>query len=222
MPCVSCMAGFHEECAEPVAIEGNAEWHSCCCWTDADVESASRSIDPQPLKDSIRQEKEADDLKDQTSTGRKRARAIIAAELASGVLYEDMLCEWAGLKYAGGGAVPIVGCEDTRITFAKGNGGRTANIQHGPDKSTLNNDRGSNLHVICTTCHNRWHAVNDPYYGERPDGGKPHIPLSGDVVPHDRETAADETDFKMDKLYWAMSSKRRATIEYRAWEHGNG
>ena len=31
-----------------------------------------------------------------------------------------MLCEWAGLRYAGGGVVPIVGCAGNVIVESKG------------------------------------------------------------------------------------------------------
>jgi len=180
----------------------------------------TESLSESRAKAEPKEPKDDDELKDQTSTGRKRARAIIQAELASGALYEDMECEWSGLKFAGGGAVPIVGCNGTLITFEKGNGGRTANIQHGPDKSTLNNDRDTNLHVICTNCHNHWHALNDPYYSDvRPEGGRPFIPLSGNTIPHDRETKASEFDLEMDANYWKLTSAQRKLVPYRGWDN---
>jgi hypothetical protein len=85
-------------------------------------------------------------LKDQQSTGRKRAAKLFPLD-------ETALCEWAGKKNCGGGQKPITGC--------------LGNLQvarhHGPDKNTLNNEVG-NVHRICATCHNRWHTLNDEGY----------------------------------------------------------
>lgn len=85
-------------------------------------------------------------LKDQQSTGRKRAAKMFP-------LNDETLCEWAGKKNCGGGRFPITGC--------------AGNLQqarhHGPDKNTLNNDHG-NVHRICHQCHNRWHTLNDEGY----------------------------------------------------------
>lgn len=85
-------------------------------------------------------------LKDQQSTGRKRAAKMFPLD-------DDALCEWSMKKNCGGGQFPIVGC--------------LANSQqarhHGPDKNTLNNEKG-NVHRICHSCHNRWHTLNDDGY----------------------------------------------------------
>jgi hypothetical protein len=90
-----------------------------------------------------------------------------------------MVCEWAGLKRAGGGVIPIIGCV-----------GRPASDRHhGPDKNTMNNAEG-NLHRICDHCHNTWHALNDPHYGERPEHTKPFLPLTGECAKHDSVTKA--------------------------------
>lgn len=100
-------------------------------------------------------------MKDVLSTGRKRA--AIAAPIAVG-----MICEWALLKEAGGGVVPIKGCP----------GNPASDRHHGPNKSVLDNEVGINLHRICDWCHNRWHTANDQYYGEgRPDGGVEWFPV---------------------------------------------
>lgn len=115
-------------------------------------------------------------LKDPISTGRKEAatKAPIGGQ-----------CEWAGLKYAGGGVIPIVGC-----------GGRNATDRHhGPDKATLNNSRPDdseqyNLHVICSYCHNEWHAKNDEFYTEpRPEKNMEWLP-NVEFKYHDSETLA--------------------------------
>lgn len=97
------------------------------------------------------------DMKDPISTGRKRA--AIAAPIISG-----LVCEWAYLKFAGGGPAPIVGCIGYPAT----------DRHHGPNKATLDNttmdnpteDGTWNLHRICVMCHNRWHAANDKFYDE--------------------------------------------------------
>lgn len=101
--------------------------------------------------------------KDARSTGRKRAAKLYPIEVGQ-------ICDWAWSKQCGGGIVPIVGCT-----------GRPAeHIHHGPDKSTFNNER-SNISLVCTYCHNRWHAANDPYYaGVRPEQGQPYLPIIPD------------------------------------------
>lgn len=90
--------------------------------------------------------KDDSSLRDQQSTGRKRAARWFPLD-------ETKLCEWSMKTNCGGGPHPITGC--------------AANVQqarhHGPDKNTLNNDKG-NVHRICHTCHNRWHTLNDPDY----------------------------------------------------------
>ena len=85
-------------------------------------------------------------LKDQQSTGRKRAARLYPLDRSAA-------CEWRDKVNCGGGSNPIKGCDD----------GVQLNRHHGPDKNTLNNDEG-NVHRICAHCHNRWHAANDPDY----------------------------------------------------------
>jgi len=82
-------------------------------------------------------------LKDQQSTGRKRAAKAYP-------LYRNESCEWRGKSNCGGGKFPIQGCSD----------GLQQCRHHGPDYDTLNNEEG-NVHRICYNCHNRWHAAND-------------------------------------------------------------
>ena len=118
--------------------------------------------------------KTPDEITDVQSTGRKRAAAMYP-------ITEGMICEWSKLAKAGGGVVPIVGCL----------GNLAVNIHHGPDKNTLNNNP-ENIHRICSPCHNYWHAKNDEYYGERPPGTEPFIPLDGNEwFAHDSETQAE-------------------------------
>lgn len=101
------------------------------------------------------------------SAGRKQAAKLYPID-------SDEPCEWQMKANCGGGFVPIVGC----LT------GKQKHIHHGPDKTTLNNDR-SNISLICTTCHNRWHAKNDPLYGVEkcPVGIQPKEPR--DMTPEE-------------------------------------
>lgn len=107
---------------------------------------------------------EPHELKDILSTGRKRAARMYPIE-------EGQRCEWAWKKNCGGGIIPIMGCS-----------GRLAeHIHHGPDKSTVNNER-DNISIICSFCHNKWHADNDKFYpGKRPTDESPWLPV-GAVV----------------------------------------
>lgn len=100
--------------------------------------------DPDP--DSFTTYKDDSVLRDQQSTGRKRAAKMYPLD-------EHGQCEWSMKKNVGGGEFPIVGCIN----------GKQQARHHGPDKNTLNNETG-NVHRICHTCHNRWHTLNDPTY----------------------------------------------------------
>ena len=82
------------------------------------------------------------------SAGRKRAAELYPLD-------HDMPCEWALQANCGGGKFPIMGC----VT------GKQRHIHHGPVKATFRNER-ENISLICTTCHNQWHAKNDPVYDE--------------------------------------------------------
>lgn len=101
-----------------------------------------------------------EEIKDPRSTMRKRAQKILRD--VRGITIGDP-CEWRGLAECGGGRHPIVGCVD----------GLVKHIHHGPDKNWFNNSP-DNLHAICHSCHNRWHARNDKCY----DPGIPHRPRS--------------------------------------------
>lgn len=137
--------------------------------------------------------KAAEDMADPISTGRKRAAVAKPIE-------EGMACEWAGLLRAGGGVEYIIGC----------NGNLATNIHHGPDKDVLNNV-DSNLHRICANCHNRWHTLNDKYYGIRPAPGTPFIPLVPYVFnPHDPDTKADITKVFENEMYWSNKKTVKA------------
>lgn len=189
-PCLGCRVNIHMECDDPQPHDDKG-FLTCCCWQDVPTIQPSGGV-------ILGGYKQNDSIRDQTSTGRKRAAALYP-------ITDGMACEWAGLKYAGGGAKPIVGCNGTVIYAAKGRGA----IHHGPDKSTLNNEPG-NVHRICTTCHNRWHTLNNPLYPEvRPAAGAPFIPLSGTVIPHDPETTATIEEIFKSEIEWQTAPKDR-------------
>ena len=129
---------------------------------DAGIKEAVSTLIGRPPKDE-------NDMTDPESSGRKRAAALLPKEVL-----ENMICEWSMLKEAGGGQFPIKGCHNNKAT----------DRHHGPDKNTLNNERGTNLHAICSFCHNRWHAANDgTYMGGRPSDSTPWLP-TGNWKPH--------------------------------------
>ena len=131
-------------------------------------------------KDNTRRLKRDASLKDQQSTGRKRAARMYP-------LHREAACEWKGLSNAGGGLHPIVGCI-TGLQEAR---------HHGPDKSTSNNEEG-NVHRICHRCHNRWHAANNKEYDWNSTLVHQHKP-----IPETKEEAdqalLDEMIFKGQK-----------------------
>jgi hypothetical protein len=131
------------------------------------------------------------------SAGRKRAAR--AWKIPAGTQ-----CEWAGLLRAGGGVVPVVGCEPTQEHIAVA-------MHHGPDKSTQNNSR-ENVHFLCSTCHNRWHQLNDEHYGLRPKDNGTWRPKSSAPAQfeHDSETPATLEDRKKNEAYWLGKKVWRA------------
>jgi hypothetical protein len=193
-PCFGCRAGFHNEC-ESVWLEVSEQ--ECCCGGDVKFDMAGNvltqedtadvitGIDNGYIDDGYQGTKSLSEYSDPVSTGRKRAKEMYP-------IHAGMVCEWAGLKFAGGGVIPIVGCV-----------GRPASDRHhGPDKNTMNNAPG-NLHRICDHCHNTWHALNDPHYGERPEHTKPFLPLSGECAKHDavsRATTAEIIEAETKRL----------------------
>ena len=165
--CVYCLQGYTWEC------------RSGCSDKVTDVTPVDED-----KKERGGQIKDRASVKDLESTGRKRAAEMYPIKVG-------MPCEWSGLKFAGGGVIPIIGCS----------GGVATNRHHGPDKNTLNNEMG-NVHRICSTCHNRYHAANDKYYvGERPPGDSPWLPV-GDLIPHDSVTKATPEEIIESELKW--------------------
>ena len=198
--CWACIVGLHEECFEAVADEDRDGMWTCCCARNPDPDAQSFNTVGRPVKD-------PSDITDVTSTGRKRA----------GMLYPimaDMECEWAWLARAGGGIHPIVGCAGNRIDPVKV-GPRAGHRHHGPDKNTIANDP-LNVHRICTTCHARWHALNNRYYDEpRPATDQQWLPTvpEGEILHrHDPDTIATEEDRDEDSRWWATSKADRGVV----------
>lgn len=138
-----------------------------------ELESSSESIeeDSGPVRE-INTYKNDATLRDQQSTGRKRAAVMYPLD-------PEADCEWQKKKRCGGGTRPIVGCVD----------GKQEARHHGPDKNTLNNDAG-NVHRICHKCHNRWHAKNDDDY------------VWGSVYPSHSPEIADQSEIIEAELNW--------------------
>lgn len=139
MKCANCLRGF-SPCLNPVP-----------CTNTATVEVIEEEIEDKRS----RSHKRDTGLRDQQSTGRKRAAVMYPLD-------REALCEWndaSPTNPKGGGKYPMtIGCilkQQAR--------------HHGPDKNTLNNEIG-NVHRICHFHHNNWHAKNDPEY----DPNQPH------------------------------------------------
>ena len=166
MGCIDCGVGDHFNCGNP-----------CCCSSNPPVAEEEEELD----RKDIRGYKRDSTLKDQQSTGRKRAAILYPLD-------KESPCEWKGLRFAGGGRFPIVGC----------NSGTQSARHHGPDKNTLNNDEG-NVHRICAHCHNRWHTLNDPDY-QPGDPGQSHNSSDKATLEELLENA----------LYWSNKKTVRA------------
>ena len=177
--CYLCRAGHHNECQDAWADSFTAD---CCCGghlvfnatgdlKEANGPAGGSATDTGYIEDGYAGTKDIGSYKDPVSTGRKRAAELFPIE-------QGMACEWANLKFAGGGVVPIVGCIGRAAT----------DRHHGPDKNTMNNAVG-NVHRICSFCHKTWHGANDPFYGERPEQTLPFVP-QGPYEAHDPVTKA--------------------------------
>jgi len=99
--------------------------------------------------------KDIGDFTDPESTGRKAVKEMYPLEGTG------MVCEWANRRVHGLPGGPILGCTGNPAT----------DWHHGPDKNTLNNEKGSwevgrqeNVHLICSECHNLAHATIDKHY----------------------------------------------------------
>jgi hypothetical protein len=183
--CPACQIGATLECFR---INGKR------CSTQK-LEVVKGTIVSDPSLDKVKQKpshKADEDVRDAHSTGRKRAAILLPLTQENGTPF---ICEWAGLKFAGGGKVPIIGCTGNQATHR----------HHGPDKNTLNNERDNprNIHRICTYCHNRWHASNDIGYAEyvKEIGGPEKLPA------HDMETKATAEEMVANELRYQKASR---------------
>jgi hypothetical protein len=199
--CWPCIAGLHEECYDPQMIEENAieagiegEWTTCCCSINREPDAAAFvGAVGRPMLD-------PDQITDPKSTGRKRAAMLYP-------IYEGMECEWAWLRYAGGGVVPVVGCRGNTITDKKGGDdeNKQGDRHHGPSKATINN-APDNVHRICSVCHTHWHVANDKFYtSPRPPADQqwfPNVPY----FMHDSITTATDEELEQSEAYWAVKN----------------
>jgi hypothetical protein len=144
MKCVAHLIGLDHECRTAEECDGSIE----PALSDPVLDDSDSAVAETTEEEEVerRTYKDPSTYRDQQSTGRKQAARWFPLD-------PDALCEWAMKTNCGGGPHPITGCA-TNLQQAR---------HHGPDKNTLNNDKG-NVHRICHTCHNRWHTLNDPDY----------------------------------------------------------
>ncbi len=170
MPVCECMLGFPEDC------NTHDETNPLV------IASATEAVTEDNIKEKI--------YVDPKSTGRK-----IAVQVKP--ITQGFFCDWAGLKYAGGGVYPIVGCIPNK-NLAK-------QVHHGPNKDTMDN-RPENLHRVCNDCHGRWHTLNDPTYA--PDvPGTTWLP-QGEFKYPDYETKATVEELARNESYWRDRKSR--------------
>lgn len=158
-----------------------------CLWTDKGCKEEEDELTAEAVDlsfdDDIPTEKV---MRDPVSTGRKRAAVMYPIKAGQ-------VCEWAFKKNCGGGIDPIMGCA----------GRPASHIHHGPDKSTLNNDR-DNISLVCEFCHNRWHVANDKFYSIRPVDNStwiPHINIEGrEILPLSAIQKATKQEVLMNEL----------------------
>lgn len=223
--CLPCRAGRHEECN--VALAGDLPDLQGCCddgqytllahlrqieralFGDDDDRPAKHrksspfGVDPVAMQrgnpgyihpDAWPSNRDIGSFEDVKSTGRKRVAEMYP-------ITPGQVCDWARLKNCGGGVRPIVGCMGNPAT----------DLHHGPDKNTLNNEKGSrgvgvqeNVHAVCAFCHNLWHGLNDPFYppyDRQNDQTKPWLPLSDEPWgPHMPEPASLEELMEAERL----------------------
>jgi hypothetical protein len=169
--CLPCVATYHGDCAF-LDVEAN----DCCC--------SGHDLGGNHKEGFYKSD---DEVTDPKSTGRKRAAVLYPIEPGTP-------CEWKGLKFAGGGVFPIIGCVL----------GTTVARHHGPDKNTLNNSEG-NVHRICADCHNRWHTLNDPLYANNFN--------TETWKGHDSKTKATSEELALNEMRWNMKPAERVVDE---------
>lgn len=175
--CAYCAVGFPEDFC---LTEG-------MCNSKEDIEGGETLGGILELSASLGEDIQSERVyKDAVSTGRKRAAELYPIQVGQ-------VCSWAWSKVCGGGVEPITGCTGRPAT----------NIHHGPDKSTFSNE-ASNISVICTFCHNRWHVANDKYYSEpRPGNGDawlPNVPEGKELIPLEAKLKATKQEILMAEM----------------------
>lgn len=207
-PCMYCVVGMYEDCEnlEPIAEDSETGWYLPCI---TKFEDGVYQAIPGPKGNGGL--KDPSDIGDPLSTGRKRAAMVMP-------IMTGMSCQWANLKWAGGGVQPIVGCRGNTLAEFKKNDDKPEGIDsrgerhHGPDKAVLNNSPGLNLHGICSSCHHRWHEANDPAYEtKRGDAHLQWLP-SEPYYAHDPFTKAEEYDHVLSEEWWAEKPRDRGTF----------
>ena len=189
MTCIMCAVGYHISCigscicalnkhqlTESTTVEEPVERES----DDNDSDSESRYGNSGGRAYTSKSDR---NLKDQQSTGRKRAAKLYPLD-------REAPCEWRRQAACGGGPHPILGCLQ----------GLQEARHHGPDKSVTNNEQG-NVHRICHRCHYNWHARNDGEYDWNETVVSAHNPHEANI---DELGDAAEIDLK----YLANKSKR--------------
>lgn len=183
MYCVMCTANFHSSCLGNCTCTHETS-NITIAVEDGELESddegrrSGRTREPRGGRSSSGRRDAT--LKDQQSTGRKRAAKLYP-------LNREAPCEWRNKTNCGGGARPVIGCL---------NGNQQAR-HHGPDKSVSNNEEG-NVHRICHSCHYRWHRANDPSYDWNDNARPSHSPLP--MSPADFDTAlANQVAYEQNK-----------------------
>lgn len=204
--CPACAAGVPEECLNPQPGE-DGYWIIPCLMAFQQIETVGGGE-----RGAGRPVATPGEITDIKSTGRKRA-AMLAPILTG------QKCAWAGLRHAGGGVIPILGCNGHLLIEQKGgdedNGYWQGDRHHGPDKNTLNNSVGMNLHSICVDCHHRWHALNDVFYDKsgRPAADRPFIPVEAYYL-HDPNTTFTDEEFEVVEAWWELPKKDRGDYPF--------
>jgi hypothetical protein len=207
--CPACAAGLFEECLNPeYASDEDQIWIIPCAVAFTFKQLSEVPKDKGQAGRPLLDPNQVTDVK---STGRKRAAAIMP-------FFEGQVCAWAMLKFAGGGVIPILGCQGNVIADVKSTeaarllgADEVGHRHHGPDKNVLNNTPEVNLHGICTVCHTRWHALNDPFYSPegRPDkADQPFLPVEAYYF-HDRDTTFTDEEYEIAETWWDLKPSER-------------
>lgn len=160
--CWPCRTGEHQACNAIFVQETE-----CACTHDTEynlmpppVGTIGNALNLEPDEPEstkrTRQLKNDDSVRDQQSTGRKRAAALYPLKDENG---NPFPCDFANKKAVLPNfmEVQIDGCGSREKTLA-GN----AQARHHHDYNTLNNER-YNVGLLCHSCHNLLHAKNDPF-----------------------------------------------------------